>query len=45
VPFRARPHASVKPDWSKQPVRYMGFEPTTSDTEPNSRRVQPQVKA
>jgi hypothetical protein len=45
VPVRDRPHASVKMDWRIQPVKYMGREPTTSDTEPSSRSVQPQVKA
>jgi hypothetical protein len=41
----ARPQASVKPDWRKQPMRYIGLEPTTSAIEPSSKSVQPQVRA
>lgn len=41
----AKPQASVKPDWRKQPIRYIGLEPTTSATEPSRSSVQPHVRA
>jgi hypothetical protein len=45
VPVCANPHASVNADCKRQPVRYMGREPTTSATDPRRRRVQPHVRA
>jgi hypothetical protein len=45
VPVCDKPHARVNADWSTHPVKYIGLEPTTSDTEPRRRSVQPQVRA
>jgi hypothetical protein len=45
VPVFDNPHAKVNIDCNIQPVRYMGLDPTTSDTEPRSSNVHPQVKA
>jgi hypothetical protein len=45
VPVLDNPHAKVNIDCNIQPVRYMGLEPTTSDTEPSSNNVQPHVSA
>ena len=44
IPVRARPHASTKQASRKQPMRYTGRLPTTSATEPASRRHELLVK-
>lgn len=45
IPVLARPHPNVKMARSTHPVRYIGRLPTTSATDPERRRVHPQVNA